>query len=58
LLLGPLVFIAWHSLFVHHSILHAYFMQRPFVWLTVLLLGWLGRVVGGRAERRTSVSAA
>ncbi len=51
MLLAPLVFIAWHSLFVHHSILHAYFMQRPFAWLTMLLLGWLGWIVGNRTER-------
>ncbi len=57
MLLGPLIFIAWHSLFVHHSILHAYFMQRPFAWLTMLLLGWLGWIVENRTERLASRSA-
>ncbi len=54
ILLGPLAFLAWHAVFVHHSILHAYFMQRPFSWLTMLLFGWLGWLAGRHGVRAAS----
>lgn len=54
ILLGPLVFLIWHAVFTHHSILHAYFMQRPFAWLTVLLFGWLGWLLAPYLSGATS----
>ena len=61
LMLAVAVMLGWHLLFVHHSILHAYFMQRPFAWLTLLLIGWVGWCIGkvrGLARRSPSPSKA